>query len=583
MMNFKKVFNPFSVCVFSMCFWDCSAFDHSPFNHSPLGVVPVLNIPNDAEHDHTCASIGCCNNSQTNGDISSPLTRSRSCSLPDVPANTADKNDLTALSAFHHMKDLDKDSAAPHIKMPVSAFAAHQNSSLRHRRAHSSSSNVPVDDNYKHPSLAPSGLTQFHTINLTYDDETPNSGMDSPMLSNLPDQCGIKIAESNNRHRKQSVKYTPSREASPSMVTLSVESYHKLVSKGCETPTPFTLDALDPRHETSLYSSPRSIPMTPTNVLMDNREVISILSCDGGGTRGIIPLYILDKIQHDANLRLTFDMYAGTSVGSMVAASVAMEKLEDLYENFFGYAKQIFVPNWFSFGGIWRPTYASSGREKCIQQFVGTMFGRELGSDFIAPYYSALTRTTKVYTNYASNDDLKLSDVLMMSSAAPTYFEPHSCYSEHGTHYVGLDGGIFSNHPGLIAYNEARRKYPDAHIIMLSLGTGKCCTYGNADQFYSRGLLYWGKTFPGLAIESSSWNIHEQLLNLSQSDLHFNYIRLQPTIAPDDLVTDNTDPGYLRNLISACDTYMIHNSHEYQHAVDICSRYCTKKSEVIDM
>ncbi len=56
-----------------------------------------------------------------------------------------------------------------------------------------------------------------------------------------------------------------------------------------------------------------------------------ILSIDGGGIRGIIPLCVLAKLEAElkarhgesAALRDVFDLVAGTSTGSIIAAGVA--------------------------------------------------------------------------------------------------------------------------------------------------------------------------------------------------------------------------------------------------------------------
>ncbi len=52
-----------------------------------------------------------------------------------------------------------------------------------------------------------------------------------------------------------------------------------------------------------------------------------ILSIDGGGVRGIYPAYILQCIEERLQINLfdTFDMIAGTSTGSIIAAGVATD------------------------------------------------------------------------------------------------------------------------------------------------------------------------------------------------------------------------------------------------------------------
>ena len=64
-----------------------------------------------------------------------------------------------------------------------------------------------------------------------------------------------------------------------------------------------------------------------------------ILSIDGGGIRGLFPAAVLGHIETELKvpLRERFDMFAGTSTGSIIAASVAcgadMDRIAGVYRN----------------------------------------------------------------------------------------------------------------------------------------------------------------------------------------------------------------------------------------------------------
>ena len=76
-------------------------------------------------------------------------------------------------------------------------------------------------------------------------------------------------------------------------------------------------------------------------------RVIRILCVDGGGIRGIIPTHILHCIETSQNICLhkQFDMIAGTSTGSIIAAAIACgfrpEIVEQLYRE---HVEAIFTP-----------------------------------------------------------------------------------------------------------------------------------------------------------------------------------------------------------------------------------------------
>jgi patatin-like phospholipase/acyl hydrolase len=52
----------------------------------------------------------------------------------------------------------------------------------------------------------------------------------------------------------------------------------------------------------------------------------TVLSIDGGGVRGIIPLACLVRLErlHGAPCREQFDLIAGTSTGAVIAAGLAL-------------------------------------------------------------------------------------------------------------------------------------------------------------------------------------------------------------------------------------------------------------------
>ena len=69
---------------------------------------------------------------------------------------------------------------------------------------------------------------------------------------------------------------------------------------------------------------------------MDNK-IFRILTIDGGGIRGVFAAHFLRMMQQElkVNFYKDFDLIAGTSTGSIVAAGLAIdspiEKLVDLY------------------------------------------------------------------------------------------------------------------------------------------------------------------------------------------------------------------------------------------------------------
>jgi uncharacterized protein len=72
---------------------------------------------------------------------------------------------------------------------------------------------------------------------------------------------------------------------------------------------------------------------------MDNKKIFKILSIDGGGIRGVYSAHILKRIEEEFKIKLHdyFDLVAGTSTGSIIAAAIAcdisIDDVEQLYKD----------------------------------------------------------------------------------------------------------------------------------------------------------------------------------------------------------------------------------------------------------
>src|SRR5690242_8073772 len=58
----------------------------------------------------------------------------------------------------------------------------------------------------------------------------------------------------------------------------------------------------------------------------DNRPTIRVLSLDGGGIRGVIPAYLLSRIEQLTGQPISahFDLIAGTSTGGILALGLSV-------------------------------------------------------------------------------------------------------------------------------------------------------------------------------------------------------------------------------------------------------------------
>jgi uncharacterized protein len=227
-----------------------------------------------------------------------------------------------------------------------------------------------------------------------------------------------------------------------------------------------------------------------------------ILSLDGGGIRGILTLEYLGVIEdmlrkrsgrEDFLLCDYFDLIGGTSTGSIIAAGLAcgmsVEELKQLYREV---GKSVFVSKFWK-KGILAPKFPSGPLQKALDAQLGT--DTTLDSDRIRTGLMIMTKRLDTGSpwplhnhpnaRYAKQDgNLRLTQVVRASTAAPTYFEPQimEISSRDGTVVKGafVDGGVSPfNDPALqllmlaVLDGHGFRWRPGKdNLLLISVGTG---------------------------------------------------------------------------------------------------------------
>uniref|UniRef100_A0A2N9H0N5 Patatin n=1 Tax=Fagus sylvatica TaxID=28930 RepID=A0A2N9H0N5_FAGSY len=209
-------------------------------------------------------------------------------------------------------------------------------------------------------------------------------------------------------------------------------------------------------------------------------NLITVLSIDGGGVRGIIPgvilAYLESQIQEldgeDARLADYFDVISGTSTGGLIAAMLAApnENNRPLFA-----AKDI-VPFYLENSPKIFPQ--TSGIFASAVNLVKVLTGPK----YDGKYFHKIVRTHPIL-------DAALSDICIGTSSAPTYFPAYYFRNQdiHGNvqDFNLVDGGMAANNPTLVAISEVTKqimkKNPDflpikpmdyERLLVISIGTG---------------------------------------------------------------------------------------------------------------
>ena len=244
-----------------------------------------------------------------------------------------------------------------------------------------------------------------------------------------------------------------------------------------------------------------------------------IVSCDGGGIRGLIVALLLQQIDSsNANFLGQAYLHAGTSTGGIISLAMAcgidLAEIVNLYQDD---GDQIFTTSaclgnnqlaadiasakaanasassWWTYildhiMELLCAWYDNTGLQQAIQNTLGSTATATLNSLVpaapAAPQY-VLVNTLQLCDSNNTWVPLQLTnlpnlqnnnsgttlviDAAMSTSAAPMYFPPY----QHPTYGYCADGGLFANNPGTIALTTLMASgVPLENIWMLSISTG---------------------------------------------------------------------------------------------------------------
>lgn len=225
-----------------------------------------------------------------------------------------------------------------------------------------------------------------------------------------------------------------------------------------------------------------------------------VLSLSGGGVRGLYTACVLEGLEARAGVPLNqcFDLIAGTSIGGILAAGLALGRPASEVRAIVERAAPDLFPArggaWRAVKGIFRARFSSAPLRAVIEEVVGADTRlADLVTPLLVPAVGLTAGAAQTFRSphhgaHAQHAGTRLVDVALSTAAAPLVF-PAARIGE--AEY--LDGGFIAHAPDSLAVHEAqvffgRRR---ADIFMLSVGTTLDLTALAAGGNPSRGLLWW--------------------------------------------------------------------------------------------
>lgn len=220
---------------------------------------------------------------------------------------------------------------------------------------------------------------------------------------------------------------------------------------------------------------------------------IKVLSIDGGGSRGLMAIEILKRIEDLCNKEIfeLFDIICGASTGAILAFLLGIKKvpLEECEHTYKKLSLDIFEQNALIGTGklFWSHAYYDTAKfEKILKKDGGDAKMIDSAKDTSIPKVAAVSTLVNhsllipfVFSNYTrplgsvsqfpQSCKYRIWEALRASTAAPGFFEEFKLGKN-----IHQDGGLLTNNPSSIAIHEARRLWPDEPFqCIVSVGTGK--------------------------------------------------------------------------------------------------------------
>ncbi|XP_004291128.1 PREDICTED: patatin group A-3-like [Fragaria vesca subsp. vesca] len=333
-------------------------------------------------------------------------------------------------------------------------------------------------------------------------------------------------------------------------------------------------------------------------------NLVTVLSIDGGGIRGIIPGTMLSFLEselqkldgEDARLADYFDVIAGTSTGGLVTAMLTapdennrpLFAAKDINDFYLEHCPKMFPQHSTPLIGeavemlkaVKGPKYNGKYLHDIVKEKLGDVTLNKTLTNVIIPTFDIKRLQPIIFSSYEvkKKDSLNalLSDICIATSAAPTYLPAHhfqtkDCSTGEAREFDLIDGGVAANNPALVALSEVTKEIhqgnPDffpikpneyGRFLVISLGTGsaKCEEKYEATNAGRWGVLGWltgGGSCPLVDVftQASSDMVDYHLSTVFQA-LHSekNYLRIQDdtlekTVCSVDIATHEN----LNNLV----------------------------------
>jgi uncharacterized protein len=254
-----------------------------------------------------------------------------------------------------------------------------------------------------------------------------------------------------------------------------------------------------------------------------------IVSIDGGGKKGLIPLRFLSFLEERLNefspkthISSWVDVYSGTSTSAIIAAALALSQKGKMHKP--SDMVDLYLKRGHHFFDSQRARKSVHPLNYVLEHFYGDLTLAHIRKHFLFVSYDLDADEPFLFTDSQLHvQNIPISRMMQACCASPGMMEAIMIGNKRLA-----DGMLTTKNPSHLAYQYAKVFYPDDPIVLLSIGTGK-------------GIL---PTIEDLQAEEQ----HQKMLNTAKTDQRLLYFRYDPYI-------ESMDPT-MQQLIDATDVYI---------------------------
>ncbi|WP_444911156.1 patatin-like phospholipase family protein [Microbulbifer sp. PAAF003] len=303
----------------------------------------------------------------------------------------------------------------------------------------------------------------------------------------------------------------------------------------------------------TFYRSPVQEDETAIRNHLIDKDTINILVIDGGGIRGLIPLYVIKHLEKALGQPVDelFDVFSGVSTGAVIVTGLNVrsshlaknyanvDSKTDLLINLYkSKSNYLFSTPWYhkllTASGLFSPKYLGRRLHKVMEKhYTPELNFTDLKNYVIIPSLSVNTGELHLFKNRGGDtSELPTNSLYQLVTAAVSgvsLFPPvgFMADSKEVGHKYFADAGISANNPASVALLDIIKEFPHKNYYVLILGSGTSPL--NSSQVKYKDLKNWGiLQWARDAISSVQRSMDEQQLHaLEIASLLSNNVKIK--------------------------------------------------------